>query len=641
MGRPPDAAMTVRLARPALTFALVAALAAPAAGQSAPLTAAAGAAPQITAVHAREAHSLNGMWAAVVDPYETGYRNILTLEPMDPARRDMYGNDARVTDPTDRLEYHYPTSRRLRVPGDWNTQAPDLFLYEGTVWYQRDVGDPRTDAERADGRRVFVHVGGANYETLGWLGGTPIGGHEGGFTPFQFEVTDVLDEADGERQSLVLKVDNRRRRDAVPTLTTDWWNYGGLTRDVALVEVPRTFVRDTFVHLDPDDPASVTGWVQLDGPDAAGAEVTVALREAGRAATVQTDASGRAAFRISAPDLRRWSPADPYRHTVEIEARAEAGVLDALPQRVGLRTVEARGTQILVNDEPVFLRGISMHEEKPGGGRAFAPEHAATLFGWVREMNGNFVRLAHYPHNEHTVALADSLGLLLWAEVPVYWAIDWESPAVYDRAERQLEALVRRDKNRAAVVLWSVANETPQSEARLAFLRRLVGTVRGLDPTRLVTAALFKETRGQTVVVDDPLAADLDVQGVNEYVGWYEGKPSLADSLTWELAYDKPLVVSEFGAGALAGRRGSIDEVWTEDHQAYLYERQVAMLSRVDGLAGVSPWILMDFRSPRRPLPGVQDFWNRKGVVSPDGQRKLAFDVMRQWYGRLAADAER
>ncbi len=605
-------------------------LTAAAAAQPGALTVEAGSAPLMTNLGARDVQSLNGSWAAVVDPYEVGYRNILTLEPMRPDRRDMFGNDARMQDPGDRIEHDFSTSRRLHVPGDWNTQAPDLFLYEGTVWYQREIADPRAEAERAAGRRVFLHVGGANYETLGWLGGTPLGGHEGGFTPFQFELTDALT---GGPQSLVLKVDDRRRRDAVPTLATDWWNYGGLTRDVALVEVPATFIRDTFVQLDPESPDEIAGWVQLDGARQAGATVRVTV--GGRTAGATTGADGRAAFRLSASGLPRWHPDDPARHTVEVVAQAGPDRLDRTTERVGFRTLATRGTEILLNGEPLFLRGISMHEERPGGGRAFAPEHAATLFGWAREMNANFVRLAHYPHNAHTVELADSLGVLLWAEVPVYWAIDWENPETYARAERQITELVTRDKNRAAVVLWSVANETPQSDARLAFLRGLIGTVRDLDPTRLVTAALFKETRGDTVVVDDVLAADLDVQGVNEYVGWYEGRPARADELSWRLVYDKPLVVSEFGGGALAGLRGAPGEIWTEDYQRELYERQVAMLDRVDGLAGASPWILMDFRSPRRPLPGIQDFWNRKGLVSPEGHRKRAFDVMRRWYGEI------
>ena len=613
-------------------LALLAGLAVAAPTASQPLTAEAGSAPLLTAVSSREAHSLNGMWAAIVDPYDEGYLNILTLQPRSPDRRDMYGNDARVRDSTDRLEYHYPTSRRLRVPGDWNTQAPDLFLYEGTVWYQREVEDPRTPAERAAGRRVFLHVGGANYETLGWLNGTPLGGHEGGFTPFQFEVTDALRPG---QNSLVLKVDDRRHRDAIPTVMTDWWNYGGLTRDVSLVEVPATHIRDTFVHLNPDDPEWVTGWVQLDGDRQPGAQVRISIPEAGLSVTTTASPNGRATFRLRAPDLERWHPENPRRYTVAVEARAGGEQLDRLTDRIGFRTIETRGREILLNGEPLFMRGISMHEERPGGGRAFAPEHAATLFGWAREMNANFVRLAHYPHNEHTVRLADSLGVLLWAEVPVYWAIDWENPVTYARAERQLREMITRDKNRAAVVLWSVANETPQTDARLTFLQSLIGTVREMDPTRLVTAALFKETRGDVVVVDDPLAADLDVQGVNEYVGWYEGKPARADDLTWEVPYAKPLIISEFGGGALAGHRGGIHEVWTEDHQRYLYERQIAMLDRIDGLAGVSPWILMDFRSPRRPLPRIQDFWNRKGVVSPEGQRKEAFWTMQDWYARL------
>ncbi len=588
--------------------------------------------------HARDAHSLAGQWPAIVDPYETGYRNILTLEPMEPGPHAYYW-DAKPQQPSDRLEYSYDAAGRLRVPGDWNTQNDSLFLYEGTVWYRRHFDDPRTEAERAAGRRLFLHFGGANYETRAWLNRDSLGAHEGGFTPFQFEITE---KARPDSNTLVVKVDNQRRRAAVPTLVTDWWNYGGITRDVLLVEVPRTFVRDYLVQLDPDAPDTVAGWVQLDGPEAAGTRVRVRIPEAGLDHEATTDAEGRTAIRFAAPDLRRWSDLDPHRYRVVIEALGEGEPLDQVEENIGFRTVETRGTEILLNGEPVFLRGISMHEEAPGGGRTASAEDARTLLDWARDLGANFVRLAHYPHNEHTVRLADSLGILLWAEVPVYWAIDWEDPATYARAEKQLRELVTRDKNRAAVVLWSVANETPRTEARLSFLGGLIETVRALDPTRLVTAALFKETEGDTIVVNDPLAADLDVLGVNEYVGWYEGLPKRADALVWRTPYDKPLVISEFGGGALAGLHGSENERWTEEYQRDLYEHQVAMLKQIPFLAGTSPWILMDFRSPRRPLAGVQDFWNRKGLLSPQGKRKQAFFVLQAWYEALrAADARR
>jgi beta-glucuronidase len=255
-------------------------------------------------------------------------------------------------------------------------------------------------------------------------------------------------------------------------------------------------------------------------------------------------------------------------------------------------------------------------------------------------MGANYVRLAHYPHNETMVQAADSMGLLVWSEIPVYWTIDWENPETYANAEMQLREMITRDKNRAAVALWSVGNETPPTEMRLRFMQRLVATTRQLDNTRLVTAALERSERANHIYeIHDPLGADLDVLGVNEYIGWYDGPPSKVDSVSWTSLYDKPLIMSEFGGGARHGLRGPVTQLWTEDHQADLYRKTVRMLDQIDFLAGASPWILMDFRSPRRPLPDIQDYYNRKGLISNWGEKKLAFYVMQTWYQEKARDS--
>ena len=275
-------------------------------------------------------------------------------------------------------------------------------------------------------------------------------------------------------------------------------------------------------------------------------------------------------------------------------------------------------------------------------GRANGPEDARTLLGWVKELGGNFVRLAHYPHNEAMVRMADSLGLMVWAEIPVYWTIQWENEATLANARRQLSEMITRDRNRAAVILWSMANETPRSQPRLAFLRSLAGRARELDPTRLLTAALELHYRLEDGVlsIDDPFGRDLDVIAINEYLGWYTGPPALADSVRWESAYAKPLIVSEFGAGALQGYHADAQTRWSEEYQASVYRHQVAMLRRIPFLRGVTPWILTDFRSPRRPLPGIQDFWNRKGLISERGIRKQAFFVLQQYYREVAETYE-
>jgi len=224
----------------------------------------------------------------------------------------------------------------------------------------------------------------------------------------------------------------------------------------------------------------------------------------------------------------------------------------------------------------------------------------------------------------------------------VYWTIQWENDATLANARRQLREMITRDKNRASVILWSMGNETPLSEPRLAFLQSLARHARELDPTRLLTAALELHYRLQdgVLAIDDPLGRDLDVLAVNEYLGWYTGSPQLADSVRWETAYAKPLLVSEFGADALQGYHADAQTRWSEEYQASVYQHQVSMLKRIPFLRGVTPWILTDFRSPRRPLPGIQDFWNRKGLISDRGIRKQAFFVLQRYYREVAETFE-
>jgi beta-glucuronidase len=225
---------------------------------------------------------------------------------------------------------------------------------------------------------------------------------------------------------------------------------------------------------------------------------------------------------------------------------------------------------------------------------------------------------------------------MVWSEIPVYWTILWENPDTLENARNQLSEMIVRDKNRAAVVIWSVANETPLSEARLSFLKNLITHARSLDSTRLISAAMERHyIDATTQMIDDPLGEYLDVLGCNEYVGWYDGLPDKADRLEWKSKYQKPLIMSEFGGDARFGHHGDALTRWTEEYQESLYRHQVAMLKRISFLRGTSPWILMDFRSPRRPLPKIQDYWNRKGLISNRGEKKKAFYLMQQWYREL------
>jgi beta-glucuronidase len=570
--------------------------------------------PLIQNVHARHCRSLNGAWHSIVDPYENGaidYRG-------QPLLHDGYFANKKPASKSDRIEYDFDASPTLAVPGDWNSQRRELFFYEGTVWYKTGF-----DLVPEEGRRLFAYFGAANYSASVYLNGTHVGSHSGGFTPFNVELTGLLREHDN---FLVVKVDNQRRREGVPTSNTDWWNYGGLTRDVLLVEVPRTFVRDYSFEL-ASDRRAIRGVVRLDGP-APVQSVHIRIPELRQELTLQTDAAGLGRFELDVtPEL--WSPAKPKLYDVEIEAGGEQ-----IQDRIGFRTLTTRGSEILLNGEPLFLCGISLHEQAPEReGRAHGRDDAEKLLGWARELGANFVRLAHYPHNEHTTRLADELGLLLWSEIPVYWTIDWANAETLANAKQQLSEMISRDKNRASIIIWSVGNETPPSSARLEFMSELVRTARELDPTRLISAALEKrEPEPDLALIDDPLGELLDVLGCNEYIGWYDGLPDKADRVRWRVGYDKPLVITEFGADALQGLHGDALTRWSEEYQASVYEHQLAMLERIPCLRGLTPWILTDFRSPRRPLPGVQDYWNRKGLISDRGLKKQAFFVLQNFY---------
>jgi len=557
---------------------------------------------------------LDGPWHVIVDPYDNG-----SLDYRSQPRPRGYFADAPPRNKSELVEYDFSRSPTLQVPGDWNTQRAELLYYEGTVWYER-----RFDYAARPGGRLFLQFGAAAQRATVWLNGKRLGDHEGGFTPFAFEVTNFVKARDNR---IVVKVDNTRRAEALPAMNTDWWNYGGLTRSVRLIETPHVFIRDAVVQV-ARDAAGLRGFVQLDGLRGAGADVTVEIPEVHAVRVVKADGNGRAVFDLPA-SVARWSPESPRLYDVVIRARE-----DHVQDRIGFRTVGVSAHDILLNGQPVFLRGISLHEEALGrGGRATSRADAEALLGLAKQLGCNFVRLAHYPHNEEMTRAADRLGLLVWSEIPVYWTIAWSNPATLAAARAQLAEEIARDRNRASVVLWSVGNETPVGDARNRFLRMLVDDVRAADDTRLVTAALEHHADGaRTHVIDDPLGGALDVLGLNEYVGWYDGLPAKCDTLSWRSAYDKPIIVSEFGADAKAGLHGDALTRFSEEYQADVYRRQLAMLKRIPALRGLSPWILVDFRSPRRPLPGIQDGWNRKGVVSNDGTKKQAFEVLRDAY---------
>jgi beta-glucuronidase len=577
----------------------------------------------LVGVDQRQAVSLDGEWHYLVDqpPFGSLYRADGTVRD-DGYAQNTYPN---IRSGPHNAEYDFATAPTLKVPGDWNTQVPELFRFEGVVWYQRDF-----DFQPKPGNRTFLHIGAANYRSYVWVNRKRICDHEGGFTPFDCEVTAALQPG---INFVVIAVDSTRHVDDIPSVNYDWFDYGGLTRDVSLVTVPDQFIDDYDVHLrhgttfSPADASTISGYVHVEGAGA-GMPVTLRIPEAGVNAHSETDANGRAAFEVKAAKLGLWSPADPKLYSVELAAGS-----DRITDQIGFRDIRVDGTKILLNGKPIFLQGVNAHAEAPyRTGRACTDQDVTHIFGFLKDLHANFVRLAHYPHDERMEREADRDGIMIWSEIPNWQRISFDKPEVYAKAEAMLREMIRRDRDKASVILWSVSNETPNRPERTEFLTRLANEARSLDPTRLVTSALNSaHMKDGAIVLDDPLVKALDVVGVNEYIGWYVGQPEDADNTRWVLP-EKPVIFSEFGAEAKYGNHGGDHERWTEEQQANVLKHQLAMIGKLPQVRGVTPWVLMDFRSPGRNIPRLQDGFNRKGLISEKGEKKLAFGILAKAY---------
>ena len=577
--------------------------------------------PLIQNVNAYESMSLNGEWNYIVDVQEEGYYDYR----MNPTRWGFFQN-AKPQKPEDLIEYDFDKSPTMRIPGDWNTQDERLFFYEGTVWFKKSFqAVPMQDV------RTLLYFGAINYDCHVYVNSRHVGRHIGGFTPFNYDISDLLKEGEN---TIIVKVDNKRHAEDVPTQIFDWWNYGGIIRDVKLVKVTPVYLEDYSLQLQKADAKAKNREISFSAKlnkAEAGHSITVSIPELKLKKTLTTDSNGAihsSLITIHSKKLSLWSPESPKRYRVDVSLDTST-----ISDSIGFRTIETRDKQILLNGQPIFLKGISIHNEKPnGGGRANTAEDARTLLGWAKELGCNFVRLAHYPHHEEMVREAEKMGILVWSEIPVYWTIAWKNPKTYENAQNQLRDMIARDHNRANIIIWSIANETPHSPERDQFLGNLAQYARTLDNTRLISMAM--EVTGASNYVNrlnDNMNQYVDVVSFNQYIGWYRDVND-APKMRWEIPYNKPVIVSEFGGGAKYGYHGAQNQRWTEEFQENLYRENCAMLDKIEGLAGTTPWILKDFRSPRRVLPDVQDYYNRKGLFSDKGEKKKAFYVLKNWY---------
>lgn len=582
----------------------------------------------------RKKISLNGGWNYAVDQYDTCLRQKWFKE--------RYIDEQGFTLPVD---YSFDKWPVMNLPACWNVVSLEYHIYDGCMVFTRKFdfsGKKQND-------RIFLRIGAANYILRAFLNGEYVGMHRGGSTPAFFDVTDYLLE--GENR-IILSVDSTRRGEQVPTENTDWFNYGGVYRDIELVLVPEVYIKDFSAYLE-NDKEKIRFQVRISNDnkstniDYSRYKVQFAIDELNIVKETELDeiieAKGTGCKEcsidtmIDVPEsIKLWHPDAPKLYDVSVKLICKdknndsLAICDSVTDRIGFRTIEVKGTDIYLNGEKIFLKGISAHEDSVKNGKALTDKERIENIKLAKEMGCNFMRIAHYPHHENMAKLADELGIMLWEEIPVYWAIRFERKATYDDAENQLKELIIRDHNRASVIIWSVGNENADTDARLEFMKDLALCAKNMDSSRLISAACLVDADKN--VIADRLIDYLDIIGINEYCGWYTPDFSKLPKLMENSNPDKPVIITEFGADAMKDLHGTKDDKGTLECQEYVYKRQIEVLKDISYIKGMTPWILYDFRCPRRTNV-IQNYYNRKGLLDETKTyRKGAFYIMQEFY---------
>jgi beta-glucuronidase len=582
----------------------------------------------------RERKTLDGLWSFALDADGAGRRERWWEGPL-------------------------TSAREMPVPASYNDIYPEAAVRDhvGDAWYQTRVRVPAGWS----GERIILRFDAATHRAVVWVDDRQVAEHEGGYTPFEADVTDVVEP--GAEHRVTVLVNNILSWQSIPPGTVDdtpdgprqryfhdFFNYAGLHRSVWLSTTPRSYVRDVTVVTGLDGSAGTVAYeVDAEGD----LEVRVALRDAGGAQVAR--ATG-AAGTLTVAGVHPWWPGEGYLYELEVELWGDA-LVDAYSLAVGIRTVEVDGTRFLVNGEPFTFRGFGKHEDSAVRGKGHDDPFMVHDFALMEWIGANSFRTSHYPYAEEVLDYADRHGIVVIDEtaavginmglaggifggpdVPTFSdeTVNAATQAVHRQAIREL---VARDKNHPCVVLWSVANE-PESdtpEAR-AYFEPMAAEARRLDPTRPVGFVNMMLAPPERDVVTDLF----DVVMLNRYYGWYEHPGDLAaaergleaELTAWAVKQGKPIIVTEYGADAVAGMHGLPSSPWTEEYQCELLEMTHRVFDRVDAVVGEHVWNFADFAA----APGVfRADGNKKGVFTRDRRPKSAAHVLRRRWRALAS----
>ncbi|NLE45172.1 MAG: hypothetical protein GX620_10655 [Chloroflexi bacterium] len=523
-----------------------------------------------------------------------------------------------------------------RVPGNWDTIVPELFGYSGLGWYRTTFSvDPGWH-----GRRVVIRFEGSNYATRVWLNGQDVGTHEGGFTPFEFDVTEAI-EWDGAN-TLAVEVDNRACLGRIPNSLTGWWNYGGIYRDVVLCSIPALFIADTNVRAEPslngEGLLSVT--ITVDGEPPA-SDVGIHLRVAcdGKAVDLQGDADatlrwGQAcSFDVSWPGARLWSLESPTLYTllVTLTDNLSGQIIDELPTTFGVRQFELRSDGFYLNGEPLVLKGVNRHEEYSGTGRVDPGGVLESDLLRIRELGCNMVRI-HYPCEPSFYELTDRLGLLAFVEIP-FWQIgnrelgEIGDPAVVAAAKRQISVMVSELRNHPSVAIWSVGNEcASDTEEGRTTISELIDYTRKLDTTRPITYVSHKREECKCLDLGDFIS-------LNEYYGLrLDDLRAMLEGVHRQQPH-RVILMTEFGHEAVRGLLGTARG--SEQQQAEVIARQWELFQSLDYIVGGLIWSWADYwHLPAGPQHrGMNQVYYCHGLLTLNRAPKLAVETVRGLFG--------
>lgn len=556
--------------------------------------------------NSRETQSLDGEWYFSPDPFDSCLRGQWYLEK----RTDASG---RAT-PTD---YDFEDWDVVKTPHVWNFEQEKWYFYEGPGVYVKDF----YYEDRGD-EVVKLRFSGVCGETRVFCNGQFVGSHVGDGLPFFVTVTDALKKNGNNR--LLVVADTTRKLEGIPSINIDWFLYGGISDHVDLLRLPKAHIRRFRLALEDERTGVLQGSIGIS--EKVDAEAEVSISELGICEKVAVaDGEGRFTIPCDPAALHLWTPEDPYRYQVKVACGN-----DRAEDQIGFRTLRVDGLKILLNGNRIHFKGICMHSESLEHGRAVTEEEIRERLLTAKELGCNFMRLTHYPHSGLTSRLADEIGLLLWEEIAVYWWLTFDNPGTIENGKNQLREMIERDYNRAAAAVWSVGNENPDTDSRLAFMSGLAKLAKTEDPYRLVSAACLTDLTEKRI--HDRLADYLDIIGINEYYGWYQPDFDTLLQVLNNSDLKKPVIITECGGDAAVGYHGKVGELGTEEHQEWIYQRQVETFESTPYIQGSTPWLLFDFRSHRR-CGKLQKGFNIKGLVSADlKHKKMAFKVLQDFY---------